>query len=188
MKTITITLAMILLASCAIAQGFRGNPWGSSPAYVKAHETFALISDEPGRLMFDGKIAGLDAAAWYEFIPNSHELADAGYSFLEKHSNPNLYIDDYHMVQGILTKKYGTPDVDTIHWNDDLYKGNSSNYGLGIAMGHMAMITKWSTGTDDIGLVLSGDNGNLNLGMVYSSKKLYPKLRAAKEAQSQKGF
>lgn len=183
-----IAVAIACSLAAVAAQGFRGNPWGSSTAYVKTHESFSLIKDEPYSLWFTGQVAGFDSAAWYEFIPGNDELAQAGYAFLQDHSNPNLYIDDYHKLQDILTSKYGTPDVDTIDWKDDLYKGDQANYGMGVAMGHMVFITKWTTTTEDIGLVLSGDNADVSLGMLYRSHRYYPELEAAQNSEDQSAF
>ena len=185
-RVITITMAAVFL-SMAAAQGFRGMPGGSTEYYVKSHESFTLVSDQSENLIFSGTVANLDVYAAYQFVGN--KLARAVYLFNENHSNENQYLDDYYSVESILTAKYGAPDVaDEMDWNNDLYKGDTSNYGMAIAVGDLSMFSQWNTPSEKISEEIYGDNYDVVHRIVYLSNEYGATWRNAQDSKNQSAF
>lgn len=182
-------VALVVMATpLALAQDFRGIPWGSSRDYVKASETLTPSYQDAKELDYQAVVAGFDVGVVYAFVPGSGELAMAGYVFHVDHTDTNLYIDDYDKVKAILAAKYGPPSVDTVDWKSDLFKGDKSSYGLAVATGAASYVSVWYVGEERISLVLKGDNYQISLIAGYTSNEYYPKLKAAQAAESQSAF
>lgn len=145
---------------------FRNCQWGMSKDEVKTYESFTRIvtEDEKG-FMVNTEVNNDDAYISYLF--DNDELYTSVVIFNEEHANRNLYIDDYEYYQELLIEKYGEPKTDEEIWKDDLYKDNLDDWGDAIAYGHLRMVSQWFTDTTEIGLMLSGDNYEIKLQIIY---------------------
>ena len=151
---------------------FRKSKWGASRETVKKSEEATFLDETTDVLMYrDIKVAGLDASLGYVF--KDSKLAQGIYSFTEKHSNDNLYIDDYNKIKKALTEKYGE-GKENWSWDDDLFKDDEDNYGLAISAGHLEIVTRWVTEKSQIVLSLHGDNYEINLTLGYMDIKYKP--------------
>ena len=103
----------------------------------------ALVLGNPGldSLVYAGKAGGLDCV--YAFYFAGGKLVQGRCVFSEKHTDADLYIDDFHAVNALLTEKYGTPEEDEMMWSDDRYKGDRANWGKAVAEGHLAYHALW---------------------------------------------
>ena len=104
--------------------GFRKSQWGDSVAQVQAIEGKPLLS-RPDALTYQTKVDGHDAYAVFIFIDG--KLVKSGYSFSEKHSNNNAYIDDYDSISEALTAKYGKSITHGANWENPLFKNDRSH-------------------------------------------------------------
>jgi ankyrin repeat protein len=153
---------------------FRKVRWGMSKKEVKSQEFLDIDFEADDFLVYETKIANFDVTLYYNFINN--KLVGALYYFNIKHSNRNLYIDDFNKLKGLLTKKYKKPLYDDKVWKDDLYKDNPNDYGLAIAIGDLIYRAEWDVSGSIIFLMLSGDNYDISLSISYQSLR-YKKLK-----------
>jgi len=152
---VLLAFAVHLCVSYAQAQigDFRGLPWGASKddvIKVEGNKTLdrsttplwaapsALVLGSPGldSLVYAGKAGDLDCV--YAFYFAGDKLVQGRCVFSEKHTDANLYIDDFQAVNTLLTEEYGKPEEDGMMWSDDRYKGDRANWGKAVAEGHLA--------------------------------------------------
>ncbi|MFX0208651.1 MAG: hypothetical protein ACFFDT_21905 [Candidatus Hodarchaeota archaeon] len=158
--------------------GFRGALWGASKEQVKKVEISEFIKEDKvggalkglDNLVYKADVAGLDGMIIYYFAENL--LTRARYIITESHSNKNLYIEDFKSIKSQLTKKYGFPERDDTIWSNDLYKGDPSEYGMAVSVGHLIYVAEWYPPETAIQLLLRGDNYEINLWVEYTSDAL----------------
>ena len=173
---------------------FRKTVWGMARESVKLTEKRKPIIDKGNNLAYNDTLIGLNMGVFYNFVEN--KLVRAGYGVVEEHSNKNLYIQDYKELKGVLLEKYGEPSdkwfggdkYKEITWLNDLYKDDPSHWGFAISLGHLVYQSCWETDETDIVLRLSGDNYEIQLNLVYFSKKLKDLEEKEKEKEKLKNF
>jgi len=167
---ILIIFTLILFAEEAKFD-FRKTTWGMSIEQVKATEDAKLDIEGDSELGYSGiKINGKDFICVYFFLED--KLYRSGYGLLGKHSNDNLYINDYENLKEALTKKYGKPRFDKVTWRNDLFKDSRQDWGTAISIGHLEYFSSWETSTTYINLGLNGDNYEISLNFGYYSREL----------------
>lgn len=167
---IGILALAFLYAEQATGADFRKATWGMSQQAVielegKDISTKNKSDDGLDMIVYVRKQGGLDCIAIYYFAED--RLVEGRYIFTAKHTNKNLYIDDYLSVKASLAKKYGTPKVDDIQWNNDLYKDDKSQWGFAVSLGHLVYSSGWDTGRSLIVNILEGDNYKINHILIY---------------------
>jgi len=156
--------------------GFRKTLWGMTKEQVKKTETSEYLKEIKGGdtagleiLMFKSNIDGLNCLIAYYF--GNNRLTRARYIVIDKHSNRNLYINDYDKMKNSLSAKYGRSFlVDGPIWADDLYKDRPDDYGIAISTGHLKYIADWENEESYIELLLRGDNSEISLWAEYIGK------------------
>jgi hypothetical protein len=163
-------LSLTILAKEQVSD-FRKTNWGMSKEQVKATEDAKLDIEGDSELGYSGiKIDGKDFICVYFFLED--KLYRSGYGLLGKHSNDNLYINDYENLKEALTKKYGKPRFDKVTWRNDLFKDSRQDWGTAISIGHLEYFSSWETSTTYINLGLNGDNYKISLTFGYYSREL----------------
>lgn len=151
--------------------GFRGVPWGTSPEVAKSREGVAPSSESDTLLFWSGsRLGNLKCDVIYLYVNNI--LIRGKYLVDEEWVNENRYIDEYGVLKGLLTKKYGAPVKDDEFWSNYLWNGNYDDWGKAVEQGHLSMYASWSTDDSNIILFLSGENYNSFLGVEYVSVRL----------------
>lgn len=175
-KVVMIVCALLVLRGLNVlaeeSYDFKSTNWGMTKQQVKVSENSALIEERDKVIFYNVKVAGFDAVLGYEFVEN--KLCDAMYIFIEEHSNETQYINDFFTLKELLTDKYKEPIIDDIVWKNDLYRNDPQYYGLAVSIGHLSLLSKWETENTMIDLILWGDNFEINMGLRYASKELYP--------------
>ena len=100
-----LTLCFCLVSSlCSATEkyDFRKTTWGMTKKEVRRIEGEPRYETERVLGYLD-TVAGMDCMVLYGF--ENGKLTRGGYRFLVKHSNKNLYIDDYEKIKKLLTKK-----------------------------------------------------------------------------------
>ncbi len=161
----------LILCSLVSAQDFRDVTWGDTKAEVRASETFDFLAEQGNATVFTGKVSGKEVGVVYQFLPDDR-LFKAAYVFSEKYTNRNTYIRDYEEVSATLERLYGTPTLNETDWSNDLYQDDPQDYGMAVAVGHLAYRAEWETETTFIRHVLTGNNFEINHGVSYSSTEL----------------
>jgi hypothetical protein len=146
---------------------FRKSRWGFSKEKVKQSETEEPVVEKDDVLGYKAQVAGLDVLIAYIFV--NDKLVRSKYVVVEKHTNANDFISDYDKLKNGLTRKYGNPDKDEKFWKNDLYKDDYANWGMALKVGHLVYLSSWETKETDIGIVLSGENYDVDLQVEYSS-------------------
>ena len=99
MKKAIFLMVLLVLASSAFAQ-FRGIDWGVTIDEVKQSETAELLAEDPEYLVYSDTIGGLSAHVYYLF--HNGKFFRGTYSFNERHSQKNMFIDDYYKINSLL--------------------------------------------------------------------------------------
>ncbi len=144
--------------------------FGMTKEEVKASEKEQPgFENETSLFYINQKAAGENAKILYIF--GELGLEDIGVTFTDLHTNPNLYLDDYDRVYSALCEKYGEPALPKqFVWKSDLFKDLSSDYGILISMGHLQQWALWKFPEYDVGLYLSGENYEIDHGILYQWK------------------
>jgi hypothetical protein len=188
MKSKVFLLFLFLtITNLALAQKqIRNASWGWSKDSVKRSETLKLISDTKDGLMYSGTLGNQKFSISYKFIKN--KLTQVFYIYSEKHVNKNNYISTYEDLKGVLSKKYDVPITDEIIWKDDLYKDNENDWGMACRAGHVTFKTRWENSETDITLICAGENFDITLGIIYTSKYFLTLITKEKDEQNEKDF
>jgi hypothetical protein len=154
--------------------GFRGIQWGLTEADVRKAEAGEIASAQVNNiglkvLAFKGKIGNLECLVGYYFAEN--KLVEGRYIFVNEHSNPTLFIDDYHEIDSSIQEKYGTPSEKDTIWRDELYKSKPAEWGMAVQVGHLAFQTMWNLKDCSIIHLLKGDNFAANHAVDYQCTK-----------------
>lgn len=171
---------------------FREARWGMTKAQIKAIEKGKSIGEKRSDdgldfLAYEGKAGSLDCVIGYYFAEN--QLIEGRYFFTEKHANRILFIDDFRTVQNALTMKYGKPTEDETYWRNDLYKDDPSDWGMAVAVGHLAFETIWDIPETGVRLQLLGDNYKVSHRLGYYSKsRKHQDLKKKANEKAKKGI
>ena len=149
---------------------FRNTSWGMNKEFVKASEKIELQYEEENVLVYKDELGSFDVNVVYIF--SKDKLVRTKYMVLSKHTNETDYISDYNTLKEILIKKYGDPKEDEQIWKNDLYKSNSSEWGMAIAVGQLFYYCQWSNKDTSLILYLSGENYEIEFGIEYISVEL----------------
>lgn len=152
---------------------YRNTIWGMTKDEVKQIEglsSLSLTEDRSDYIAYEkDKIVGLPATIVYCFDDNQ-KLWRGVYNFSGiKHTNKNLYIDDYDALVDGLTKVYGSPSYNERYWSDDLYEDDPEDWGFAISCGDVSFVAEWETPETDIWIRLSGDDYTVKLAIYYDS-------------------
>lgn len=193
MRIGALSAAFMVLCSTLMAQtptdttyDFRKIRWGMSVSQVIASELEKPVSESPDVIVFETEIVGFPCGLGYIFVRDT--LVRAKYIFSQKHTNRNLYLDDYTKIKQALTKKYGKPKEDDKVWSDDLYKNKPDDWGMAVCVGHLLLHAGWVTPSTNIHLWLSGDNYEVSLQAEYSSLKFGDFEKNNKESKDADGL
>ena len=187
--------AVLMIAAVAgfcaeVQRDFRQVAWGASEAQIVAAEgknpTVRTTNEGLVLIGFADRIAGLDCNVLY--ILASGKLTRAKYVVNTTHSNRTDYLSDRDTLHKALTAKYGEPASDQTYWKNDLYKSDPSEWGMALAVGHLAKFASWELPRTTIILYVSGDNFEISLGVEYSSKELESLEDQVKSADQQSKF
>jgi len=169
---------------------FREVRWGMTQAQIRALEkgeprgTVHSKSSGLDIIVYEGKAGDLSCNFGYYFAEN--QLVEGRYMFTEKHANDLLFFADFRNVKESLTKKYGEPTRDKVLWLNDLFKDDSSQWGMALSIGHVVFEVAWRTSQTEIMLRLVGDNYEVTHFVQYTSKiKKHKELvrKAAEKAE-----
>lgn len=162
-----------------------GLRWGESIDVVQKLKG-APASSDSNSLTYKTSVSELDALAFLNFVDG--KLSSVTYIFTTKHTDDNLYIDDFDSVDTALQQKYGKPSQHGVYWRNDLYKDDHAHWGLAIAAGQMYMDSSWETNDTEISHRLVGDNFNVTHGVRYVSREYRLAAEAAKQAAENKNL
>ena len=158
---------------------FKKFHWGDKEEDIIAIEGEPDIKDK--MLQYDAyylayedvSVAGKEAILAYYFS-DDEGLFTTKYILTTRHSNENLYIDDYNDIVDALTKKYGSPDINTDIWSDNSKKDYySSRKGDALSYGYLTYYTLWTElPKTSIVMIMSADNYEVSTSIEFGSKDI----------------
>ena len=149
---------------------FRSASWGMSKKEVRRSEGFPPLGEGEGYITYRERVMGLDAVVGFHFREDS--LVEAGYAFREALGGESVYITEYGKVKGILSRSYGEPAIDegicaacgmcgrVCQCGDAAWSGQS-----------LVFLSEWMTGRSVIRLVLMGEGGGFDFGVLHRSRE-----------------
>lgn len=147
---------------------FRSASWGMSKTDVMYSEGLVPQSEGEGYVTYRERVMNLDAVVGYHFLDDS--LVEAGYAFRESLGSEHVYIREYGKVKGILTGSYGKPAIDE----------DSCGECVGFCVWCSAeddreacspvYLSEWMTLRSVIRLVLVGEGGGYDFGVLHRSR------------------
>ena len=173
MKYLFITV-LTLVWTFTAAQDFRQSKWFDSIEEVKkveGPEGWKESGDHVSKYITKPVTVG-GFGAMLAFYFTEGKLSAGTYIFTEQHTNPNLYIDDYLNIEGVLQGKYGTSSEVNNIWSNTLYKDDPEQYGLAISAGHYELGNTWRTENTGVVHSLKGDNFEIFHRIQYVSLAL----------------
>ncbi len=165
---------------------FRKVRWGMSRDEVKASEPNKLEDKNDTMIAYRYKVAGMESRTVYVFT--KEKLVQAGYTFVEKHSNLNIHISDYGKIKEILIQKYGLPTMDQQLWYNDLYKDYPQKWGFAVSISHLDYYSSWENETTRIILALAGENYEVLHRVSYESKDFIHLREDEEQKKKQEDF
>ena len=185
-KLLLFYLTFFISLSSFGQKQIRNANWGWTKDSVKKSETLKLISETKDDLLYSGTLANKKFTISYKFTKN--KLTQVYYIYSESHVNKNNYISTFDELKSILTKKYDTPVTDQIIWKNDLYKDDEDSWGLACSAGHVTFKASWENSETNVMLVCTGENFDISLGIVYTSKNFLNLINKDKDEQNDKDF
>jgi len=154
---------------------FRNVNWGMTIDEVNSSEGNGLshLPSTGDYYLNNIKIGTLNSNIHYLFNDDKQLYAIGVYS-AEHHTTANFYIDDYNVYKNLLTDKYGKAvnDLYDTIWHNDLFKGDTKNYGTAVGAGQLEYYTYWERDNENINVDLSADNYNYDLHFLLVSKTI----------------
>lgn len=120
---------------------FRKTFWGMSIDEVIQNEGEPEVKDAT-MLVYKDKYIGKKHCS-IGFVFSDNKLVRAKYLFDEKHSNDNLFLDDFNDISKLLEMKNGKSHNEGKVWKNELYKGDEDNYGMAVSKGDLILYQKW---------------------------------------------
>lgn len=147
--------------------GFRGVPWGSSMATIKATVSGPPSFEEAEALVYPAVVADLQCNALYLLV--NDQLVRAKYILNETYTNANNYLRAVEQLKTALSAKYGVPDSDDSYWSNDLYKDDPQYWGMAVSHGDLTRFVIWNRPEMTIYLALKGENYEVQVEVEYVS-------------------
>lgn len=172
------TLAEEVLHTESASPDFKRFYWGDSKETIMQLEGKPFTEGKMNGLnatyiVYETQAVGLDMLLGYYFCDEG--LFQIRYVLQEEHSNESLYINDYETFKEALTKKYGTPLIDSEKWaNDSKKKYYADNKGDALCYGYLTYQTYYMSDRTIIGMDMSADNFDVSMTVDYQSLTISP--------------
>ena len=177
MRRIGAAVAIIVATATATAlveepgYNFRRTRWGMTEQQVRQVEGDRTVHEtmQSGlRLIaYRGRVAERECTITYVFADGL--LVRAKYVLTERHSDKNLYLEDFEEIKRPLTKAFGEPR-DKVEWRSDLFRDDPHRWGMAVAAGHFSQSSEWHTEDTVITATISGGALEISIEVEYSYK------------------
>ncbi len=138
--------------------------WGMTQAEVKAAESLAPYMVEKNKLYYKVEVDSYKFILSYEF--ESEKLIRATLIYNETHINSQSYWNNFKRIAERMDGKYGE-HTDLTKWSSDLFKQDERDYGFAVSNGDVSFHYAWYTDKTKISLIMSGEDYQVVLGVVY---------------------
>lgn len=149
---------------------FRGVPWGATQETIKKHFPRKPIFEQDNLVIYEDHLRNLKVHVGF-VLANKHFVRGM-YRFQEQHTNNELFFSDYDQVKPLLWEKYGEPKEEEKLWLSDFFKDDPQRWDTALAMGQLAVYSKWLMNDVTIVHSLRGDNFEVEHVIEYSHKAM----------------
>lgn len=155
----------------SVDDGFRGVPWGSPLSAAIAREGRQPNVNQADVFGWGPvSLAGLEWTAIYSFVDD--RLGRGSYVLTSEFSNDNRYVREYESLVDLLKQKYGAPSLSNDTWYGDLYRDDPNDWGMAVGRGDLTRISSWSSADTEVTVMVSGENYEISLTIMYQGKAL----------------
>lgn len=158
---------------------FRSASWGMSKTDVMHSEGLVPQSEGEGYITYRERVMDLDAVVGFHFVDDA--LVEAGYAFREPFDDDLLYLREYGKVKGIITSSYGRPSFDEDVCMDGSGCCIQCDVLPGICGDSLLYLSEWLTGRSIIRLLLMGEGGGFDFGVLHRSRAHAPLIERMKK-------
>lgn len=164
-----IIFSLLLAGSAtALADDFRGLPWGASEEDLLERE------GEPAHVLGECRIYPgqlLERPVQIVYCLNEVGLYRGGYVFKQIYAPPyQKHIDDYQLLLDRLSARYGAPARNTVDWSGDRLRVHRSHWGARLATGDLELRTEWEADDKHVAMTLRLDEAlNISHYLSYQS-------------------
>ena len=168
----------ISFAEADYSKDFKLFSWGDDETVVKNEMGKPYLIGEmngvaANYIAYETQIVGQDVLVAYYFCKDGLYLIR--YISQEKHSNENLFINDYEDIRDAITQLYGDPLIDFEKWQDDSKKSYYANRkGDALCYGYLTYMTLYSLDDMYISMSMSADNFDVSTTIEFESKTISP--------------
>ena len=142
--------------------------WGQGRERLKGVIAGPVEREEDGELIYLRNIHDHGVLEGYGFQKGS--LARGRYVIIQRPLNAlNEFIGYYTALKQALSTAYGTPGMDRVVWENDLYHPLPDYWGVAVMIGHLRYHASWETSDGTLTLELSGDRYS-RLSMEYRTR------------------
>ena len=179
-KVMMIVMMMVMLMGIPVLADqpetikFRGHEWGctrdeilESEITSDMKENVDYVNTDEYVSLLNGSVSVFDCYTYFSFN-DEDQLYQGMYSLTEKHSNRNLYHDDFKKLEEAITSLYGKPLVSRDTWSDDFYHDKPDKIGTALALGDVQLFRSWEAADGSCcQLRCSGDNWEISTTLQY---------------------
>lgn len=132
--------------------------WGQSPDRLRTVVTGVPSErEDDNALIYLRNLHDHGLLEGYEFQKGS--LARGQYVMIQGPLNGlNEFIGYYTALKDALSAAYGTPELDRVVWDNDLYHPLPDYWGVAVMIGHLRYHAAWETAEGTLTLDLSGNH------------------------------
>lgn len=141
---------------------------GITTEEVRKQEKSYFVLQDKNRLFYEKRINGQNIKLAYGFKEN--KLQTAFYIISDKYVKNISYVDEYFRIKDILTEKYGHSDLESVRWNNELYRDDQNQWEKAVMLNHVYFLTNWETTNSSILLTLDGNGSNKTLSILITDK------------------
>lgn len=161
-----------VLTDCGLEFDFRNAYWGMSKSAVKYSEDTPPNSEGEGYITYRENVMDLDAIVGFHFHDGS--LVEAGYAFREPEGDEYRYLREYDKVKLLLTRAYGEPRFDENIGEEMSQSGETCGRDETACADRLMFLSEWLTGRSIIRLILIGEGGAYDFGLLHRSREHAP--------------
>jgi hypothetical protein len=138
--------------------------WGMTQAQVKETESLKPFKADDKNLYYNVEVDGYKFKLSYEF--ESDKLVSATLIYDQTHLDKQTFWNTFEKIGEKLDGKYGN-HTDLTKWRNDRFKNSESSYGYAASKGDVSFNHVWHTDKTTISLIMSGEDYEIMLSVVY---------------------
>lgn len=147
------------------SDNFRNIPWGASKEQVLSSDSSPRKETGEDYLILEGKLSNVKVDISYFFWKGY--FIKGAYATTEVLNDFSGYIEKYETFKENLAKKYGSPMLDMIIWNDFMYKSKPERWFLALSKSHLEYTCYWQKDKIIIALKMIAINGKPTIKIEY---------------------